>query len=151
MTYLKVINDCHTHSEREDREWGSWSEDTHNDVNGLQIVEEKDYYDLIADFDVKVKDFVYLVYATYSTGDSFGHGTGCIEYIAVFKTEEKAARLKKMLQKRDQGDKNENKFTFKYTTESGKKIENHCPWDGYFESLESVYVEELEIYDIMPG
>ena len=142
MHKLKVENDATGDSWREDKEWGSWEENTCNHVEGIRLAKENDYSDVVADFEVKSGDIVYLVFAEYGSGDSFGHSSGNIEYIAVFKTKEKADFLKYSLEQREKK-KDDNKFTFEYETESGTIIQNHCPWDGYFERLEGITVIDL--------
>lgn len=84
--------------------------------------------------ELKEGDIVYVVYAVYSTGNSFGHqADGSFEFISVHKDEtiahDNARGLKEGTQKfLKQDDGTETPYTW-------------YPWDGYFESLTYIQVE----------
>jgi hypothetical protein len=143
--HLKVINEKRTHSTRGEGDYADWSEDIYNDIRELEIVDsDYSYRDVIADFDVKSGDIVFLVYALYSDGDSFGSSTGNIEYVAVYKSKEKAEACVKQIN--DSVDKSRNTYSMEYTTESGSVLTVSCPWIGYFNRLESAEVRRLIVY-----
>lgn len=68
---------------------------------------------------------VWAVVVRYSTGSTFGHETGKGTVPAICDSEKKALAIQKMIE--------ENKWN------------NYAPWVGYFETLESVHVEECVI------
>lgn len=143
--YLKVINNRYCgESYHSSEQFGDWFEHYSNDVKGIELLsDEKKYHDLVVDYDLKEGDIVYLVYGTYSTGDSFGSCNGCIEFVDVFKTEQKAWDCRNALVK-EQKDKDGNTvWSVEYLTESDKTLKFHVPWFGYFEHLDDVYVVEL--------
>jgi hypothetical protein len=162
-------------------EWDRANTHTDHSVEGIKVVDDNSF-DVIGAFEIDPANpgVVYLVYAIYSTGDSFGHDSGYgIEFISVFKTQDKAdkcaeqieanaelyklndmyylshqekeKRIKKVVEKLDgqvefdpNGKINENQlYNAFYMDEKGGKVTISVPWNGYFESLDSVNVVEL--------
>jgi hypothetical protein len=98
--------------------------------------DEKSYRDFPVDFEPQYGVAYYLLYAIYSTGDSFGHDEGAeIEYYGLFKPDEVEAG--KRLMAALKANKKEYSIEFE-----GKSY--HCPWTGYFESL-----DELELSPVI--
>lgn len=89
-----------------------------------------------SDEDVNVGDIIYLVWAHWGSGDSFGYNTGAYsEYFMVTTDKDKAERLRAFLENFDG-----------YGTEfEGMKY--YVPWNGYFDSLEGVYIWEGIVED----
>lgn len=133
---LEVYNKAYTRHESSDEPYGDWSRDTDNDVQNLTIA--KDCWDVIADFDVEVGDKLYLVWCEYGEGDSFGSSSGETEFIAVYKTKEKADACHKACKNTESG-------ILTYVTETGDSVEIYTPWHGYFEVLEEVHTTLLEV------
>lgn len=96
-----------------------------------------------ADFDVQVGDMVHVVYAVYSSGDSFCSLEGCnLEILSVHKNEDIARSNAKLAREAKEGvgkDWEEN-WNITLDTDSGVKLKFHCPWFDYFESLDYVEV-----------
>lgn len=137
---LKVINHSTGDSWHDGEEYGAWESHSNNSIAGISLVKDKDYWDVIADFDVKRGDIVYLVFVEYSTGDSFGHSSGNISYVAVFKTEDKAWAVYNTIKNQDWDEKHD----LTYVSESGKEMtDGWACWSGYFESIENIEVKEL--------
>jgi hypothetical protein len=145
----------------------AWSRDSTRsswDVHGIALSDK--YPEVTACFPVADGDTVYLLYAIYSTGDSFGHDEdGRISFIEVFKTLEKAetaakairehcdwytgmhnrwtpmsAKDRKAVQK-----KYSSEYTVSIVRENGEKMDVHASWNGYFESLSYVEVASFVV------
>jgi hypothetical protein len=135
--YIKIINNSCTHVTRKsdpDDSWDRGNTDTYNDIQGIEIVEKDDWYDLETEFDlIKGREY-YLVYCEYTTGDSFGSDGGRIDFIQLYKTLDKAEACIKDLRGSD------DKYSGKIIMESGRTLIYGIPWTGYFESLENLDV-----------
>lgn len=137
--FLELMVDSQTDETSEpdpDDRWDRASTSTNWFVNGVRI-REKDSGEhcLKADFDVKAGDIVHCLYAIYSSGDSFGHDAGySLEVLSFHKD---AALAKKNL---DAVAGARSSHMMEIETDSGGKFERYCPWDGYFESLDSIEV-----------
>jgi hypothetical protein len=71
---------------------------TSHTLQSVELVEDN-RFNCVGAFDAVPGETVYVVSATYSTGDSFGHDAGSgLEFVAVFKTLEKAERCRQQLQ-----------------------------------------------------
>jgi hypothetical protein len=146
---LDVTTNCCGGSSRESSNDGWDRGDTYTQwtVNGLRLT-NREYGDVTADFEVQAGDTVYLVYAIYSTGDSFGHDTNAnIEFITVHKDRAIAEANERALNgkttylvKGGNYDWNVN-----LQTDTGIVFPYHVPWLGYFESLTGVYVESFTV------
>lgn len=86
---------------------------------------QNSYHALPVAFDVNVGDRVFLVYATYSFGDSFGHDeNGGLELCGFYQTQEEAEAEKLRL----------------------AAIDDHSvPWNGYFNHLNQLEVKEVQV------
>jgi hypothetical protein len=119
--------------------WDRASTSTSWDVNGL-ILKEKDAYKALpcAD-DVKQGDEFYVVYAVYSTGDSFGHDEGAsLEFISYHKNPDLAFENKKAMESHSDGQ-------IQIKLDNGETVQRYCPWDGYFECLDYVQVDKFMV------
>lgn len=94
--------------------------------------------DVVVGADVNVGDAVYIVWAEYGTGDSFGHDGGNVEFIAGFIDENNANECADMLRRVED-------YSYTLTLEDGSTHDMHCPWVGYFESLERINVNKTII------
>lgn len=118
---------------------------------------EETYTDITVPFKVVSEKNYYLVYVTYSTGDSFHQESGCVEFIDVFETREKAENLARIIKdhyqfcdneqrwndKKTKPPKGYNQFSLEYQNEEGKNLNCHVHWTGYFERLESIDIKEV--------
>ena len=108
----------------------SWDRaDTHTTwyVEGLGL-QDTDYSDSVPNYlAAKVGDTLWVLYAVYSTGDSFGRDEDAnLEFINVFARREDAITARHSL-----ADGNP-----PYTLSNGQTITfGWIPWNGYFESL----------------
>jgi hypothetical protein len=139
-TDLEVIAQSFNHSSREPDHYSEWDRGTtwtDWTVSGIRLAAR--YPDITVDFQVKPGEVVHLIYATYSTGDSFGRDeNGRIDYILVHKNRELAEKNVELLRAKTNKDQN---YTVNLTTDTGIVIPYYVPWLGYFQSLTDVYVE----------
>lgn len=141
MLYLKLVVDEHTidTSDEDPEPRGRYTyRRTHTDWQPRRIeVSEKDGNTALGvDFDVKPGDIVHCVYAIYSSGGTFLSAENSdFEVISFHKSTEVAVRNHNALMARKEEDY---KMTIEF--DSGAKVERHCPWDGYFESLSCVEI-----------
>jgi hypothetical protein len=137
-------------ADREER-WDRDDTATDWTARSIQLVtRDKDYFDVIAPFKVQLGDSLIVVYAIYSTGDSFGHDSrGCKEIIDVFKSTEKAADCVRAVQatENDHNDYSQKEAIWVREDGSEGKLD-YAPWNGYFESLDGVYAELLQVKTI---
>jgi len=123
-----------------DGEWDfSWEESYSNSFES--VVKTDKYPDITALHDFEVGDQAFLVWAEWSTGDSFGHGDRShVEAFALFKNSEDAYAYAHALEHAPDGKK------FKFVSSEGQVFENiYMPWHGYFESLDNIHVETVTI------
>lgn len=99
--------------------------------------------DVVSNLDIKNGDKIYIVYAVWSTGDSFGQSDNSeSECFGLFKDVDSAKELAAKL---------ESSSEMKDFVTSDGQVFNHysLPWDGYFESLS--YVECKDVTFIENG
>lgn len=152
------INSYTTTSESySNEEYGAWHVDHENSIYSLSITKTKNNFDLIIEDDFDTTKPCYLVYAEYSTGDSFGCRTGNLEYIKLFKTKYEADIFVKDLQLLEKySDSNFKKIEFKpklidnidekcfYNRKFEYFGDKFClPWGGYFDNLDLIEIIEL--------
>lgn len=140
--FKSVISQFCTNYEREDSDdaYGSWEESYSNSFSKLKKVSE--YPDVVTSLDINVGDGVFVVWAQYSTGDSFGTSyCGEVETIGVFKEYHCACELAAAI---ELSDKNESS-SVKVTTSDGQVFEYYTPWSGYSENLVSVEIEHTVV------
>lgn len=133
-------------SYREDREYGDWSETYDFNVTGVNQTSRAQWSGLAGreervnvSFDADVGDTVYVLWMTYSTGDSFGHGSGYGEILWVFKNEEVAKYAL------NQVNECVEEYSIKFKDDDGNVIEFSNPGSGYFESVDSLTISEFKL------
>lgn len=136
-------------------------------INGIALGES--YGDIETAFDVHSNVPYYLLYAIYSTGDSFHYEEGHVEFIDLYTQREVAeenmkrieahAELYKLCNSRNYGEKltreqreqckkfNAYSVVLLFETQDGATIEHkiHVPWNGYFERLSHVTIEGVHL------
>jgi hypothetical protein len=90
------------------------------------IARKTPYYDSV-DFAGSLKKDLYCVIVRYTTGGTFGQTSGKGTVAAVTETKEEAKKIKASIE--------------------GNTWIGYCPWDGYFEHLETVEIERREVED----
>src|SRR5580698_4822385 len=131
---IEVINFSYTEVTREpdpnDR-WDAGCRDTQNDIRGIRISKDEQYFDIDTEFPIVAGREYYLLYAEYSTGNSFGSDGGIISFILLYETLSKAIIAREILEKAKD-------YSAEITTEDGNTLTYSIPWIGYFERLEMV-------------
>ena len=146
-TQIQVIDRVYTYVTREGDPEDRWDRDStgeSHDIQGIRVVDENDYFDLTVDFEVVDDRDYYLLYGIYSTGDSFGHDEGRIQFVDLYESREVAEENAKRLRKHNDGDSDDG-YTATLVTEEGKDHEFYVPWKRYFERLSYLEVEPVRV------
>jgi len=146
---IEIIDESYGETIREPQEDDNWDRgdsSTDHNITGFRAAPEETsrYYDLIVPYEPEFDTTYYVLYAVYTTGDSFGYDSGAgIEYIG-FYTKDELAVAKANLHKIETN-KNTEGFSIKLKTpDGGKTFDQHTPWVGYFESLDYADITSIE-------
>lgn len=117
-------------------EWDRPDTSTTHFIEGFTV--ESKWHDFSVDFEPNYDSTYFLLYAVYSTGDSFGHDhNGGIEYLGLFENYETAElNLKRVEAMTDYG-------SCTLLTDFSMDYDVYCPWFGYFESLSYIKIESI--------
>ena len=119
-----------------DKQWDG--DDTSTDVcigDTFTVVKRNQYYDLTVAGNPEAGEIFYLLIVIYSTGDSFSHHSGHVEYVGLYRDENTAWENLRRI------NDNANPLMLLDETEDGiEEYQIHPPWIGYFESIENVDV-----------
>lgn len=112
------------------------------EVRGVAPVKDSRYFDVVlpSEFDPSKK--LFLLWADYDTGDSFGRDGNQFEAIDLFHDYDAACAAKKALQSY-RGDV----YSGDYVRDDGGTASVHLPWNGYFEYLNALHVQEVPVCD----
>jgi hypothetical protein len=126
-----------THSEREPKQYGSWSEQYSSSITNVRRISDDEDRPYRSDvFAVpEGTDKVYVVYMIYSTGDSFGRREGNIDVIHCTAREDAAHALA------DKITKNADEYSIEFVDDFDRPIKISNRGAGYFESIDYVSVE----------
>lgn len=138
---IKVDSECYP--EESDEDGDNWCETwEHNISDTITKADDGQVPDVVTTHELEANHPVFLVYAIWSTGDSFGRASGgSFEPIAIFKEEEEAKKFSEALEKAD------SEKPFHYKANDGQEF--HCKnlwWNDFFSSLETVEYIQVE-YD----
>ncbi len=131
-----------------DDRWDRASTQTDHSIVGFNAAPETEekYYDLVIPYEPQYNEEYFLLYAVYSTGDSFGHDEGAgIEYIGFYRenqldvAQENQRNIEQHLRSKD-----DDSYSLKLKSPEGKEFDQHAPWVGYFESLDLVEIVSIE-------
>lgn len=137
-TYLRINMTFVTRKADPDSNYDHGDTDTDRTLIDAEIVTQEDVYDVIADYNVCSGDDIYLVSATWSTGNSFGWDhKDCWEAFMVCRTAEHAELVANQIEETD--------YEVTVATENGNSYEVRIPWKGYFEYLDFVSVNRLKV------
>lgn len=131
-----------------DDEWGADDTSTDHYVNGLSLTRKNSHEYCYYPGEVNKGDTLYLIYAIWSTGDSFHHDTrGCIDFVAVYKDKATANLVAHVLENHKHEDDRHGKYnwTANIMLDNGEEFKYHVGWLGYFENLDEIYVEEYTV------
>lgn len=138
MSFFKVIVDIHQYSTREPNEGDEWdSGDTAADIsiNGVEFAEH--YFDVALPQEY-IPGPLFLLWANFDTGDSFGRQCNKFEAVDIFQDRARAEAALRSLRDSLEGNAS-------YVRDNGTTIQYSCPWHGYFEHLNYLEVEEVAI------
>lgn len=142
--YCNVINESNP-DDRWDKDDVSWF----TTINGLSKNINKNYSDysprssyenMTIPFEVDDDKAYFLLYAIYSTGDSFHWEEGRTDFICLFETIEKAEEARTIL-------KNASGYSANILLENETEFRYHIPWNGYFERLQSIEVQLVRVIE----
>lgn len=105
-------------------------------IHGIKIADR--YHDIDVPFDIESGVVYYLVWANYKTGDSFGHSDNSVEFIDLFKAE-KLAEECASIARAAKG------YSYTFKRENGRDCIQSAPWKGYFESLNDIHIEAVQL------
>lgn len=127
-----------------DDEWSRDSTSTTWSVNGL-TVGSGNYHGLYLDGEVSPGDQVWLVWAVWSDGDSFGHDADArIDFVTVHRDEETARLNAELLRNVNEDDQSYGHKVI-LILDDGTELPYTVPWLGYFESLSYIGCESFSI------
>ena len=146
MPNVKVLYDTngYTIEEGEDSdEQYSWQgvTGTDNTINGIEQVSDNSFSELVTDFDIVPGESYYLLYAIYSTGDSFSRSEGEVEFVGLYKDPTVAKSNADRIW--DNNEHHDSSHSVNLVTEDGKEYLLSVPWKGYFENLSDVSVKTV--------
>lgn len=146
---VQIIDDlyCQATSEPDPEDsWDRASTSTSHNIVGFHAAPEEEgkYYDLVLPYEPMYEKEYFLLYAVYSTGDSFGHDEGeGIEYIGFYREDQ--LEIARENQRKIEGqDLHSNSYSLALKSPEGKEFDQHTPWIGYFESLDLVEIVSVE-------
>lgn len=133
--YAVEIEQRCVRSHRDEGEWASWSKVFDNRFRSICRVNE--YPDIVSSLSIPTGDRCYVVWAEWSSGDSFGRGqNSSFEAMGVFLDEGAAREFRDVLEQ-----KGKCYETLKFTTSDDQDHVINRGWDGYFETLEYIHIE----------
>ena len=163
-TYLKIIDAYEEYLVNEeyygdpDDPYSSFREThTDHDIRGAIIVDEDKYWDIVINDDVSVGDIIRLLYVIYTHGSSFHRAEGGgIEYIAAVKDgNEDGLLILREAEKAIDEDYQKNRYRDDGSVSAKiplpdknnkrKIVKISAPWKGYFEDLDDVVIERVDI------
>ena len=160
LVCVDVITECNCYVTRERDPGDSWSRDSTStdwSIEGIELGTDS-YRSFPVSFPIEEDREYYLLYAIWTTGDSFGRDDSSqFEGIALYEDKEKAYDAEKVIRKhadlyrelnnyysRTPKPKKPNdyqEYTVNINLEDGTILPVHAGWNGYFESLDRVDVE----------
>ena len=123
----------------DDKSEGDWSEEWAQTFEGAFI--NDNIPDLASALEIKEGEKCFVVWASWSPGDSFGRSDNRnTEALGIFKDSESAAELEKAVDEASWGRETGVRFV-SLRTKDGQSFEMNLPWTG-MDSLGALHVEE---------
>lgn len=139
----KISRQYVTRESDPDKEWDADDLDWDHDIQGFVVVGEKDYWDFVMTNNPKGKT-LYLVYALYSTGDSFHHEENVICLVGLYEDESDAVAVMDALELDDKENEDSREPVKVQLPKKGvEETIATSTWKGYFESLSSINIEPV--------
>lgn len=132
---------CNYH-ERAEEQYGDWRASYSNTMSN--IVQKTDTYpDITSSLDITPGTNALVVWAVWSSGDSFGHADGSSsEAFGIFTDIKSAEQFRQALS----AAKEQSKDTTLTTTDGQVFTIGYLPWFGYFESLDDIRVDVVTVF-----
>lgn len=140
MTKFNVVTNSYYYETSEadpNDNWSRASTAADISVSGVEIADN--YFDIALPAEYDPSKPLYLLWADYATGDSFGTDDNQFEAVDLFQDLENAERARLQLLCTEPNG---------YTRDDGTHIAYHAPWIGYFEKLNDLYVKKVEILNL---
>lgn len=147
---IHIINNSHTEilKERNPNErWDGEETRTDNAIVGFEVIGPDNKWkciDISTTFDIDPNKTYYLVSVIYSTGDSFNHHEGKIDYIEMYETAEQAMETKKTIEEKYNKKDKEDRYGVDIKNNAGTSYRISASWVGYFERLEEVRIDRVQ-------
>ena len=144
--YIINIDQYCNHYEHSSEQYGNWSESHTNTLNRTAN-KTTEFPVVVSIHDIPSGSNALVVWAEWSTGDSFGKSSGgAAEVIGIFKDLDSAASLRNQIEDHTKNRKS-GEYGYKFETPDGQIFESgFAPWTGYFETLESVNVDTVVVW-----
>lgn len=138
MSFFQVIVDIREYYTREpdDDEWDNGETAADISVQGVEFAER--YFDVALPQEY-IPGPLYLLWANFDTGNSFGRQRNKFEAVDIFQDRARAEAAQRALTDSEEGQ------SASYVRDDGTTIQYSCPWHGYFEHLNYLEVEEVKI------
>lgn len=143
---------------REDsnEEFGSWSESYSTSFK--KVTRTTSHPDIVSSLNIKKGEPCFVLWASYSTGDSFGWADGKgVDIIAIFTDLKAANELSNFLDDVSDnggydgdGSLDLESSKLKFTTSDGQNHVLRPAWFGHFESLSSLNIEQTVMFEYTP-
>lgn len=117
--------------------YGDWSESYDFSITGAKVVDEN-YETRYEEDGFRIPagcTQVYILYMTYSTGDTFGSASGKGEVLYAFGSREVAQAAL------DAVNENKNDFSIEFKDDFGREVKVYNPGAGYFEHIYNIDLE----------
>ena len=130
-------------SHRSSEQYGSWSEERSAEVISVMLGDETTMYGerITIPGTVKNGDLVYVLFMTYSSGDSYGSSSGNYEVFWVFTDKNLAMAALEVVKKANDYRNQDKDDTLTFKLEDGTEQSVGNPAAGYFENMEDVYLD----------
>jgi len=137
--FVKYKSYC-LNSFQSEKDYGDWGSTNDFSVEGVTLTKPEDYN--FEEFEVpdsvKKGDDVYVLWMSYSTGDSFGSSTGNGEIIWVFSDKKLGEKAKALWN-------NSKEYYVEFDVGHGITKKIHNPAYGYFEDIEYLSLETFTV------
>lgn len=138
--YKVTIDSICTSSFSSEEMYGEWGTESENIFKSIS--KTKDHPDIVSSLDIKEGEECFVVWAEWSSGDSFGQAyRGSCEPLAIFKDHQSAKAFSKVCE-------DSKNYRVTVNTPDGQIIEVFVAWGGYFENLEAIRIENVAMSDI---
>lgn len=125
-----------------DDDYSSDSTFCHHDIKGFKVVDSSKFNHLLVDFEPVINEDYYLLYAVYSTGDSFGcDDSSGIEYFGLYKQDQLATADKNLESIKKSADNGQ----MTLTGIDGQTVQLQCPWGAIFEVFEWAEIKKVQL------